>query len=72
MNGLFTRITPVFIDVRVAQCLALCVMFCRSLVDLFVLFILSFVLSVRLPFSDSDDFLRIFKLFFSNLYHEYF
>jgi hypothetical protein len=55
---------PVFSGVRVTRSLVLYVMFCRSL---FVLFLLAFVLSVLLRFTDSDDPFGIFKLFLKTL-----
>ena len=53
--------TPGFSGVCVSWSLVLCVMFCRSL---FVLFLLTIVLSVLLQFSDSDYPFDIFKLFY--------
>ena len=55
---LFLSSPPVFSDVRVAQSLVLCVMFCRPL---FVLFF-SIVLFV-FRFTTTDYSLGIFKLF---------
>ena len=55
--------TPGFSGVRVAQYLVFCVVFCRSLL---VLFLLALVLSV-LYFTASDYNFGIFKLFFENI-----
>jgi hypothetical protein len=51
---------PVFSGVRVDWSLVLFVVFCRSL---FVLFLLTIVLSVLLRFTDSDHHFGVFKLF---------
>ena len=56
-------IHPVFSEVRVAQSLAFCVLFCWSCVCPFVLFILAIVLSVILRLTASDYPFGIFKLF---------
>ena len=53
---------PVFSGVRVARSLGLC-MVCRSLLVLFVLFLLAIV-SVLFQFADSDYPFGVFKLFF--------
>ena len=54
---------PVFSGVRVTRSFLFCVMFCRSLFFLFVLFLLAIVLSVLLRFTDSNYNFSIFKLF---------
>jgi len=51
---------PVFSEVLVAQSLVFFVVFCRSL---FVLLLLTIVLSALLQFTASDYFFGIFKLF---------
>ena len=59
----FCRALFVFIGVRAARSLVFCVVFCRSLFALFVLFLLSILLSVLLRFTDSDYPFCIFKHF---------
>ena len=57
---------PVFSGVRVARTLVLfCVIFCRSLFFLFVLFLLAFILPV-LRYTPSDYPIGTFKLFLSD------
>ena len=57
------ELTPGFQWVRVTRSLIYMCMFCRSL---FVLFLLGFVLSVLLRFTDADYPFGIFKFFFLN------
>jgi hypothetical protein len=59
--------SPVFSGVRVARSLTFCIMFCRSLIPLFVLFLLAIVLSVLLRLAPSDYPFGIFKLFFCSI-----
>ena len=56
----------VFSWVRVNRSLVFCVVFCRSLFCLFVLFLLAIVLSVLLRFMTYDPF-SIFKFFLQQL-----
>ena len=58
--------SPVFSGVRIARSIALCVMVYRSLC--FVLFLLTFVLSVLFWFTTSDYPFVIFKLFLTCIF----
>jgi hypothetical protein len=50
---------------NVTRSLVLCVLFCRSLIVPFVLFLLTIVLSVLLRFKDSEYLFGIFKHFYA-------